>query len=259
MKKYITLFTTVCMLLMCFSGVITLSQETQDFSSYTPIASAEDFALIQSNPSGNYAVTQDITVPVTAMITGDFTGKLVGTNADRTAEEMRIISVSITGTDNTVGIGLFSALNTGAEIRNITLNGSVKFTGKSSPDMPGIGGLAGEIKTGATNISVSNCVNKASIDGPIRVGGFLGRVNSTGANIVLSGLRNEGAVTAVHVGNYSNVGGIIGYAATMAVPITNCGNTGEVTGSTAAGARAGGIVGWSYASVNNCYNTGKSK
>jgi hypothetical protein len=259
MKKYITLFTTVCMLLMCFSGVITLSQETQDFSSYTPIASAEDFALIQSNPSGNYAVTQDITVPVTAMITGDFTGKLVGTNADRTAEEMRIISVSITGTDNKVGIGLFSALNTGAEIRNITLNGSVKFTGTGSSTMPGIGGFAGEIKTGATNISVSNCVNKASIDGPIRVGGFLGRVNSNGANIVLSGLRNEGAVTAVHVSNYSNVGGIIGYATTMAVPVTNCGNTGEVTGSTAAGARAGGIVGWSYASVNNCYNTGKIK
>ena len=257
MKKYITLFTTVCMLLMCFSGVITLSQETQDFSSYTPIASAEDFALIQSNPSGNYAVTQDITVPVTAMITGDFTGKLVGTNADRTAEEMRSISVSITGTDNTVGIGLFSALNTGAEIRHITLNGSVKFTGTGSSVMPGIGGFAGEIKTGAANISVSNCVNKASIDGPIRVGGFFGRVNSTGANIVLSGLRNEGAVTAVHVSNYSNVGGIIGYAAAMAVPVTNCGNIGEVNGSTAAGARAGGIVGWSYASVNNCYNTGK--
>ncbi len=260
MKKYITLFTTVCMLLMCFSGVITLSQETQDFSSYTPIASAEDFALIQSNPSGNYAVTQDITVPVTAMITGDFTGKLVGTNADRTAEEMRIISVSITGTDNTVGIGLFSALNTGAEIRNITLNGSVKFTGAGSSTMPGIGGLAGEIKTGATNISVTNCVNKASVaseKGALRVGGFFGRVNSTGAGIVLSHLRNEAPVTTLHVSNASNVGGIIGYAAAMAVPITNCGNTGDITGSVPAGARAGGIVGWSYASISSCYNTGK--
>ena len=62
-------------------------------------------------------------------------------------------------------------------------------------------------------------------------------------------------ITNSFIRGYGSVGGVVGYA--YSTTITNCYNTGSVTGSS----YVGGVVGYAYASsgtttITNCYNTG---
>ena len=74
-----------------------------------------------------------------------------------------------------------------------------------------------------------------------------GRSSSNRATIT-----NVGVIDS-DIRGYSNVGGIAGYARNTT--ITNCYNTGDVTGS---GEDVGGIAGYAYSDtiIMNCYNTG---
>ena len=66
-------------------------------------------------------------------------------------------------------------------------------------------------------------------------------------------IENVGIIDS-YVQGYSYVGGVVGRVNSYYSTITNCYNTGNITGS---GSYVGGVVGsGSYSTIENCYNTG---
>ena len=113
-----------------------------------------------------------------------------------------------------------------------------------------VGGIVGQ--TGNTS-AVVNCVNTAAVSGKDSVGGIVGR---SAAPITAS--VNTGAIS----GKSEYVGGIAGFAGSESV-VTNCWNSGTVTGAETDG--VGGIAGYLYnqykatifnAKIVGCLNTG---
>lgn len=237
MSKKLSILVVLCMLLTSFSGLTLVTQAAltgagTDAEPYL-INSAEDFAAI-SDLTAVYAVTADITEPVTVSVSG-FSGKLIGYSADGKTEEMRSIQVNISGN------GLFASLSGNAEIRNITLKGTV--TGTTA----GVGGFVGSF-TSAGTVTMENCVNEATVSGGQYTGGFVGNGFSGMTKLVLKNLLNRGIVS----GSSNRVGGIAGGIGTVTA-VENCANLGTVSGRST---ETGGIVGMNYGSVSACWNAG---
>ena len=111
-------------------------------------------------------------------------------------------------------------------------------------------GLFGNVWTYNTvAVSITNIgVIDSFIQGYNNVGGVVGRVNNYST---ITNCYNTGAVT----GNGGAVGGVVGYAYNST--ITNCYNTGSVTLTATYNNNVGGVVGYaSNLTITNCYNTG---
>ena len=128
-------------------------------------------------------------------------------------------------------------------IKNISVSGNIIGTGN-------IGAIIGTIFPYST-IRISNCTNKASIEGEI-AGGIIGSTGASEPGLILSNCMNYGKVTG------GNAGGIIGYAYTST--IYNCSNEGEVIGKNKdTGYKGiGGIIGTAMRTtiIKNSYNKG---
>ncbi len=77
--------------------------------------------------------------------------------------------------------------------------------------------------------------------------GLFGRVSSSSSSYPIT-IKNIG-VTNSYIQGYLYVGGVVGYASGT---ITNCYNTGSVSGSS----QVGGVMGYASGTITNCYNTG---
>ncbi|MCK4292908.1 MAG: hypothetical protein KAY65_06910 [Planctomycetes bacterium] len=183
-------------------------------------------------------------------------------------------------------VGLFGYLDSGAEIRNLSIeNASVagqshvgSLVGEnrggsiSNCDVTGsvsgyvfIGGLVGENRGG----SISNCSMAGSVTGDEgTVGGLVGEnrrgsISGCYASGPVSGNDNvgglvgsdrEGIITDCYttgsVDGDDHVGGLIGY--TEGGSISNCYSTDSVSG----GDYIGGLVGYNASEISNCYATG---
>lgn len=116
------------------------------------------------------------------------------------------------------------------------------------------GGMVGGVVGYASNSTIENVTNNASVEGGSNVGGIVGEFNSLGKSV--SGATNSGAITS---GN--TAAGIVGKLTEGS--ISGSKNTGRVTASVATtiggetGAFLGGIAGWANGNVNNCYNGGE--
>ena len=100
-------------------------------------------------------------------------------------------------------------------------------------------------------IEMNNCVNTGKIKG---VAGLVAAVNarsSVTSTITINNSYNTGEIITTRTYN----GGIAGYLDTAEQYITNCYNTGKITG----GGYTGGILGRAYIKthITNCYNTGE--
>lgn len=202
------------------------------------VSSAEEFAAME--PSGNYQLTEDITVtaPYGNDITG-FTGTFDGNGH----------TVTLDITASTAYVGLFSKLAGGAVVRNVITAGSVTATGKNN-----VGGIAGVADTELGAITISNCKNEAAIKGNKVVGGILGGCTEDDYALTISACANEGNISGTR-----NIGGICG-TLENAHFIKNCYNSGAVTGSTIGGILGRGARGYSSTTdtpiLENCYNVG---
>ena len=137
------------------------------------------------------------------------------------------------------GIGFISYTGTNAKIRNLTLEGSVTATGDSA----NVGAFVGSMDGGL----LTDCTNKATVNGVMFVGGLVGCVyyDSSYNKAKVEKSVNQGAVT----GTGFNAGGIAGNNYGF---VENCYNTGTVTGVN----QVGGIVGnASYLSSTNFSTT----
>lgn len=131
-------------------------------------------------------------------------------------------------------------------------NSFVHFSGYNA----GIGGIIGWAQNCGT---ISNCTNSGAVTGPNKVGGIAGSTYWT----ALSSCSNSGNITGsvnwnkgINFGSYT--GGIVGWVDTR-YDITNCTNTGDITGNGGTGGIAGVIQSISSAVINvkNCENSGK--
>ncbi|MBO7477475.1 MAG: bacterial Ig-like domain-containing protein [Salinivirgaceae bacterium] len=184
-----------------------------------------------------------------------------------------ISGVYINGSNSYVG--LFGYIDAG-KIKNVTLADSY-IKGKQY-----VGGICGYINGAA---QISNCLNAATVysgyNGDGYTGGICGYMSNSSAVISgctntgfisvygwtvggICGYQSNGTTTNCHnsgriyadagnsTGNSSNVGGIVGYLWNWTL-VENSYNTGSVEGK---GYYVGGIAGFVYGRINNCYNIG---
>ena len=160
--------------------------------------------------------------------------------------------------DGNVAHGLFSALGTEGEIKNLTIEGVIRLTG-AAPQGAAIGAFAGYAEG-----KITSCTNKAAIafagsdaaNISVCLGGIAGYVQ----NATLTQCVNDGALTCgtiANTGNGSNSGfhqgGIVGYMKTSS--LTECTNNGALS---APSGRSGGIVAVATSGqVTACVNNGK--
>lgn len=169
----------------------------------------------------------------------------------------------LTINSTTSNTGLFKFID-GATIKNLRVEGTVtstnnyvggivgkirqgkiencSFEGNVSSTKSGanVGGIAGYIGTRDMTTSVIGCVNRASVSGGA-VGGITGY--STASSI--SDCYNTGNITGT-----SNNGGIVGNLQGKST-VTNCYSIGNLIGGT----KIGDICGFNGTSVENCYYT----
>ena len=112
------------------------------------------------------------------------------------------------------------------------------------------GGLAGTANGYDGAVNIVNCLNKATVSGYKAVGGIAGMTSN---GVTISNCANTGAVTGGNV----QVGGIVGNAAGGETNLVACYNTGAITGFN----NVGGILGLgtkssAYDNLTNCYSTG---
>ena len=164
-------------------------------------------------------------------------------------------------------VGLFGYLSGKSKVQNVGVSNSY-FRGARC-----VGGVVGSVYNGTVinccNMStiesrytacggvvginyygtITNCYNIGYVRGLERVGGIVGE-NAYGSII---SCRNSGTVTATEVvSSASKYGGVAGSNGSKGI-VTNCWNTGAVTGNN----YAGGVTGWNDGgSITNCWNVG---
>ncbi len=158
-----------------------------------------------------------------------------------------IKNLKITGS-NSNHYGLFGVVGTGT-VKNLTVSGEITISGSGSSTY-GIASIAGSLNNTGT---IENCINKATVSGNYNTAGIVGYMSSS--NGTVTSCANTGNIS----GNNS-AGGIVGQLNGKGT-VDHCYNTGDIT---AAVSKAGGGVGYLYASssyykntVSACYSTGK--
>lgn len=227
-----------------------LLANVEDYNAFAAAVSAGD------TMAGKFAkITVDLgttEAPITAPIgTVDkyFGGTLDGDN-----------HTVIVELNENAAVGLVSYL-AGGTVKNVTVRGNVtRQTASKASYAGGIVGMitsAGGTVTNCTNratvtapsncyaggiightngvATIANCVNYGSVTAGRNVGGIIGGSGLAGAKMTITDVTNHGAVT----GSANYVGGIVGYINSKGNVLTNCTNTGDVTGANC----VGGIVG----------------
>ncbi len=145
----------------------------------------------------------------------------------------------------TDNVGLFGYVSNKAEIKDLTMK-NCKVVLKGR-----YVGFVGNFVGNANGGIISNCSAEGTeVSGISCVGGIVGRVRG-GGTVTITNCYNTGSVSGSET-----VGGIVGYVLGTAT-ITNCYNEGSVSSG---GNYAGGIVGnvnlRGVATITNCYNAG---
>lgn len=159
--------------------------------------------------------------------------------------------------DGNVAHGLFSALAAEGEIKNLTIEGSIRLRG-AAPQGAAIGALVGYAEG-----KITSCTNKAAIafagsdasNITVCLGGIAGYVQ----NAALTQCVNDGALTCGTIANTGNggnsgfhQGGIVGYMKTST--LSECTNNGALS---APSGRGGGIVAVAASGeITACVNNG---
>ena len=117
-------------------------------------------------------------------------------------------------------------------------------------------GLFGVITDG---VNIEKVIVKGSVTGKAYVGGIAGGTNGGSSNAKKTNIQNCGNEATITASG-TNGAGIIGVnmSGSASIIITNCYNTGNVTGNSDCGAISGWLGG-GWSNVTNCYNSGTVK
>lgn len=174
------------------------------------------------------------------------------------------LDVDITGNNG----GFFGYLS--GTVKNLTIRGKVKATGKECGSLAGYltpeakimrcvneatvdanaqtGGIAGENNGG----SIYQCTNKGKVTGSIKVGGIVGENRGkVSCSCNMADVKSSQRGTTTY-----GTGGVAGRSVTSNAKIDRCYNKGAITSKTEG---TGGIVGYTNTEgsrITSCYNTG---
>ncbi len=241
MKKYFKLLVTLCVI--AFMLAFTVAAAT-DFTGYTKISTADELLALMNSKNavtGKYYLANDIDLTgKTQSPIGEPDGKSFGTTASPAIFDGNGHTVKGVNISGSAHIGFFGVIDN-AEIRNLTIEGTIKASGSN------VGGLVAYAKTKAV---IENCTNNCSVTASgtgANVGGILGNTEgSSMVNLKLSNCINDGDIVAYRV-----VGGIVGHvqrAKNSTVLIEKCTNNGSVSAtctgtSSSEYTKVGGILG----------------
>lgn len=169
---------------------------------------------------------------------------------------MTNVTVNVDAKNGGTIAAMIGVLNGYATFINCTVNGSIENTSTTHA-----GGFIAYAQ--CKNLTMTDCVNNATIKGGQNGGGFVGFLNTNGSDVgvpTLTNCVNYGDVSAKsNNSGYDGVGGIIGCARWgYEFRLNNCTNNGVVS-STATGTssgHSGGIIGWTRGSakIDHCMN-----
>lgn len=248
-----------------YSGNVNAS----NLNAYMLVNDYTDLNNVRNNLSGIYALGKDIDASVSA--TEDYNGSIyqgfvpIADSSSFTGNfngDNHVISNLYMNRPDTDCVGLFSYVDTGAQISNLGLiNGNI--TGHSD-----VGSLAGDNfgqisnsysigpvsgigsdsqyvggLVGYNGGQINNSYNAGTVSGHDDVGGLVGYIDSSIGTISTS--YNIGAVSGTN-----NVGGLVGES--NSGQISTSYNTGIVIGID----RVGGLIGYNSGDIGNSYNTG---
>ena len=192
--------------------------------------------------------TGTVTGPVSASGNNSVrVGGICGYNDGTIQNCCNSVKATATVTGSSICVGGICGYNTyRGSITSCSNSGTVTGSGSSvtgSGSTANVGGICGE-NWG----SIENCSNSGPVEGSGSIGGICGR-NTEGR---IENCSNSGDVSGDVSG--TNVGGVVGYNTSINISSTveNCHNIGEVSGNS----YVGGVVGYNISSVTNCYNTG---
>lgn len=194
---------------------------------------------------GNTTIT-NCNVTGTSSVSGaQYVGGLIGFNGSGSSSTSTIsycnssATVSGTGIGSRDNIGGLVGINQYSSISNSYSTGSV--TGGDN-----VGGLVGNIDWNST---LENCYHTTGdVTGVQYTGGLIGR-GGYNAPVSVNLCYNT---AAVYGGGSGYTGGLVGQTNNGGVIISNCYNTGNVSGSY----EVGGLMGRNNGSVSKCYSTG---
>ena len=185
------------------------------------------------------------------------------------------ISMSVGSGTEKFQNGLFGSVTGSANIKNLTVKGSITANINSSTNGNGVSGIVALVEYNVYDgtVVIENCTSEVTISGTARTscGGIVGYAKK---NVNIINCVNKGNIT-----DKGTNGGILGSIGSCTIEIINCHNEGTITGNTAGGIASsltgtitksyntgnitgyysiGGILGDAYrnATVTNCYNTG---
>lgn len=169
------------------------------------------------------------------------------------------------GSDQCVGlfgrVGSTPSASNAVTIKNLSIVNSA-FTCSMTTTPPNIGGLVGLISLSSNKaVMITGCYTDVRLTATttianICIGGLVGSTNVGSRNeVIVTNCCNAGAISAnaTTTGNI-DAGGLIGSSGS-GVALSDCYNTGTVTGS-GNNVRIGGVAGGLYGTAKNCYNTG---
>lgn len=205
------------------------SYSMSNIAGYTPVYTIEDLAGINSNPSGNYILMNDIDMTQETKTGGSWDSGHGWTPLDKFSGTLdgaghRIVGMHIYGNLeedlDLKGAGLFSEID-GGSVKNLGMvqvnidNVTVEWDAYGTY---GIGAIAGCMQTQYLTEQISNCYVTGNVTGDEHVGGLVGCAFDT-------------AVTNSY--NAANVSGngIIGYNEEGFTACSYCYNVGDVTGN----------------------------
>ncbi len=244
MKKTVSLILVVLLICALPSGLFSQSAAAASPGSVPPgykgIYSAEDLAAVNLDPSGSYILMNDIDLssygnwePLCTSYSEKWNTSEIAFSGVFDGNGHTITNMIISDGDYDGDAGLFASLE-GAEVRNLTIGGSIRT---EDEELLCAGAVAGSINTSY----ISNCHSYVSIS--YHYGDPCGGWYTTAIGIDFT------------------AGGIAGYVYDAFVEENNsvieyCSNHGEIKGvSECAPMSIGGIVGSGYDfTVHDCYN-----
>lgn len=255
---------------------------------YTLVYGSDDFKSMTA--SGKYKLAKDITVvnPTGSLCAKTFTGTLDGDGHTIKVAYTDNGATAFTGSDGFV----FDGLN-GATVQNLTVDGAkivnntsgngfnigflaqrvlstttttidnvhivnATFTDNATQQKGNIGGLIGDLATGAVNVTIRN----SSFNGTVTttstqetyVGGILGRAGNGTVGAAVVNIEN---CTVSGSLSHTYAGGFVGQAKTTGtLAIKNSTNNATVTATTAAGGFVGSVTATGIVAVQSSINNG---
>ncbi len=256
LKKVVSVFLIVAMTVTLLFQNTAIAQEIQENEGteipegYTPIYTIGDLVGINSNPSGNYILMNDIdmtkeTSPGGTWDTGhgwtplnEFSGTFDGNGH-------RIIGMHIYGKVDG-HVGLFSELAGEAVIQNL---GIVNCDINITSEYYSVGGIAGYLDGNWDKSIISKCYISGKIQSTTdySTGGIVGY----GENLIID-CYNMAEISTLNADCSGGVGGIVGSFNSL----KNCYNIGKINGFTNeryVGGITGITWGWADATSTSCY------